>query len=104
MVVISFQNALLELIRVVKAQEQVVSGTLHHLTLEVLDAGKKKKLYEAKIWVKPWMNFKQVEEFKYVEDVPCFTSSDLGVKKGGTQSPCHEMNYSPYNYLSLFRS
>ncbi|CAA2963353.1 cysteine proteinase inhibitor 6-like [Olea europaea var. sylvestris] len=74
------ENALLELARVVKAQEQVVSGTLHHLTLEVIESGKK-KLYEAKVWVKPWMNFKELQEFKHVGDVPSFTSSDLGVKK-----------------------
>lgn len=74
------QNTLLELVRVVKAQEQVVAGTLHHLTLEVLDAGKK-KLYEAKIWVKPWEDFKELQEFKHVGDAPCFTSSDLGAKK-----------------------
>ncbi|KAL6522538.1 hypothetical protein OROMI_031496 [Orobanche minor] len=76
------ENALLELVRVVKAQEQVVAGTLHHLTLEVVDAGKK-KFYEAKVWVKPWMNFKELQEFKHVGDVdvPAFTSSDLGCKK-----------------------
>ncbi|KAK6117491.1 hypothetical protein DH2020_048769 [Rehmannia glutinosa] len=88
------ENTLLELVRVVKAQEQVVAGTLHHLTLEVVDAGKK-KLYEAKVWVKPWLNFKEVQEFKHVGDVPSFTSSDLGVKKdeqvSGWQSvPVHD--------------
>ncbi|PKI31466.1 hypothetical protein CRG98_048143, partial [Punica granatum] len=41
-------NSLLEFARVVKAQEQVVAGTLHHLTIEAVDAGKK-KLYEAKV-------------------------------------------------------
>ncbi|XAR63567.1 hypothetical protein NMG60_11023543 [Bertholletia excelsa] len=79
----SKENALLEFVRVVKAQEQVVSGTMHHLTLEVIDAGKK-KLYEAKVWVKPWMNFKELQEFNHVgdiDDAPSFTSSDLGVKK-----------------------
>ena len=67
-----------------KAREQVVAGTLHHLTLEVIDAGKK-KLYEAKIWVKPWMSFKELQEFRHVgdaDDAPAFTSSDLGVKQG----------------------
>ncbi|KAL3629099.1 hypothetical protein CASFOL_026321 [Castilleja foliolosa] len=88
------QNALLELVRVVKAQEQVVAGTLHHLTLEVVDAGKK-KLYEAKVWVKPWMDFKELQEFNHVGDVPSFTSSDLGVKRDeqdlGWQSvPVHD--------------
>ncbi|XP_051138064.1 cysteine proteinase inhibitor 12 isoform X2 [Andrographis paniculata] len=88
------ENALLELVRVVKAQEQVVAGKLHHLTLEILDAGKK-KIYEAKIWVKPWKDSKELQEFKYVEDIPSFTSSDLGVKKDqqtlGSQSvPVHD--------------
>lgn len=76
------KNAVLEFARVVKAQEQVVAGTLHHLTIEAIEAGKK-KLYEAKVWVKPWMNFKDLQEFKHVGDSPpAFTSSDLGCKKG----------------------
>jgi len=50
--------------------------------LEVVDAGKK-ATYEAKVWVKPWMNFKQLEEFKRVMDNPHFTSSDLGFVRGG---------------------
>lgn len=77
----SLKNALLEFARVVKAQEQVVAGTMHHLTIEAIDAGKK-KIYEAKIWVKPWMNFKELHEFKHAGDVPAFTSADLGVKRG----------------------
>ncbi|EPS68314.1 cysteine protease inhibitor, partial [Genlisea aurea] len=65
------ENALLELVKVVKAEEQVVSGKLHHLTLEVMDAGKK-KIYEAKIWVKPWLNnFKELQEFRHIEDGNC---------------------------------
>ncbi|OMO86051.1 Proteinase inhibitor I25, cystatin [Corchorus olitorius] len=75
------ENALVEFVRVVKASEQVVAGTLHHLTVEVMDAGKK-KLYEAKVWVKPWLNFKELQEFKHAGDCsPSFTASDLGVKK-----------------------
>ncbi|CAB4298894.1 unnamed protein product [Prunus armeniaca] len=69
--------------RVVKAKEQVVAGTLHHLTIEAIDAGKK-KLYEAKVWVKPWMGFKEVQEFKHAGDcneTPSCTPSDLGVKE-----------------------
>ncbi|KAG6769052.1 hypothetical protein POTOM_024667 [Populus tomentosa] len=72
------ENALLEFVRVVKAKEQVVAGKLYHLTLEANDAGNK-KIYEVKVWVKPWMNFKQLQEFKHVEGG---TSSDLGVKQG----------------------
>ncbi|GAB4827750.1 Cysteine proteinase inhibitor 6 [Ancistrocladus abbreviatus] len=70
------ENALLEFTRVVKAQEQVVAGKLHHFTLEAVDAGKK-KLYEAKVWVKPWMNFKELQEFKHAGDA---TSSDHATK------------------------
>ncbi|KAJ8761583.1 hypothetical protein K2173_004359 [Erythroxylum novogranatense] len=49
--------------------------------IETIDAGKK-KLYEAKVWIKPWLNFKELQEFKHVEDAnaPIFTSSDLGVQ------------------------
>ncbi|TXG49205.1 hypothetical protein EZV62_025080 [Acer yangbiense] len=75
------ENAVLEFARVVKAQEQVVAGTLHHLTIEAIDAGKK-KLYDAKVWVKPWLNFKDLQEFKHTGDSPSFTSSDLGCKRG----------------------
>ncbi|KAG6493775.1 hypothetical protein ZIOFF_048778 [Zingiber officinale] len=51
------QNTLLEFARVVKAREQVVAGTLHHLTVEAIEGGEK-KLYKAKVWVKPCLNFK----------------------------------------------
>ncbi|XP_056861506.1 cysteine proteinase inhibitor 7 isoform X2 [Raphanus sativus] len=75
------ENGVLELGRVLKATEQVVAGKLYSLTLEVLEAGEK-KIYEAKVWVKPWMkNFKQLQEFKSV--VPSFTVSDLGLKSDG---------------------
>lgn len=58
----------------------MVAGKLYSLTLEVIEAGEK-KIYEAKVWVKPWMkNFKQLQEFKSV--VPSFTVSDLGLKSG----------------------
>jgi len=52
---------LLEFVRVVEA-EQVVAGTLHHLTLEAIEAGRK-KVCEAKVWVKPWLDFKELQEF-----------------------------------------
>ncbi|XP_012456042.1 cysteine proteinase inhibitor 6 [Gossypium raimondii] len=77
------ENAMVEFVRVVKASEQVVAGTLHHLTVEAVDAGKK-KLYEAKVWVKPWMNFKELQEFKHAGDADSsasFTACDLGAKK-----------------------
>ena len=75
------QNSLLEFARVLKAKEQVVAGKMYHLTLEVIDAGKK-KIYEAKVWVKPWMNFKELQEFKHAHDDPSFSQSDLGAERG----------------------
>ncbi|XWS65289.1 hypothetical protein CRYUN_Cryun05aG0080600 [Craigia yunnanensis] len=63
------QNAFLELARVLKAKEQVVAGKIYHLTLEVVDAGQN-TVYEAKVWVKPWINFKQLQEFKLAAGVP----------------------------------
>ncbi|KAL6850476.1 hypothetical protein ACP4OV_021103 [Aristida adscensionis] len=76
------QNALLEFVRVVEAKEQVVAGTLHHLTLEAIEAGRK-KVYEAKVWVKPWLDFKELQEFTHKGDATAFTNADLGAKKGG---------------------
>ncbi|BAS71501.1 Os01g0270100, partial [Oryza sativa Japonica Group] len=76
------ENALLEFVRVVEAKEQVVAGTLHHLTLEALEAGRK-KVYEAKVWVKPWLDFKELQEFRNTGDATTFTNADLGAKKGG---------------------
>ncbi|KAG6535268.1 hypothetical protein ZIOFF_000233 [Zingiber officinale] len=78
------QNALLEFAHVVKAREQVVARTLHHLTVEAVEGGEK-KLYEAKVWVKPWLNFKQVEEFKHV----------------GEQGPYKHQALSIFAYLAI---
>ncbi|KAF8109476.1 hypothetical protein N665_0095s0048 [Sinapis alba] len=85
------ENALLEFARVVKAKEQVVAGTMHHLTLEIIEAGRK-KLYEAKVWVKPWLNFKELQEFKPVSDgASTITPSDLGCKKDERESGWREV-------------
>ncbi|OEL33564.1 Cysteine proteinase inhibitor 3 [Dichanthelium oligosanthes] len=61
------QGATLEFTRVLKSKRQVVTGTLHDLILEAADAGKK-SLYRAKVWVKPWEDFKSVVEFRLVGD------------------------------------
>ncbi|XP_057480863.1 cysteine proteinase inhibitor A-like [Actinidia eriantha] len=61
------ENALLEFENVVNAKEQVVAGNLYYITLEATDGGKK-KVYETKVWVKPWIHFKEVQEFKLVRD------------------------------------
>ncbi|KAL3637103.1 hypothetical protein CASFOL_019402 [Castilleja foliolosa] len=72
------QNTVLKFKSVVKAKEQVVEGKMYYLTLEV-DGGTN-KIYEAKVWVKPWLNFTQLEEFKPAhENNPSFASLDRGV-------------------------
>ncbi|KAJ0775585.1 putative Cystatin domain-containing protein [Helianthus annuus] len=59
-------NALLEFGKVVNTKEQVVAGKMYYITLEATDGGVK-KTYEAKVWVKPWENFKELQEFKPVD-------------------------------------
>ncbi|KAG8388893.1 hypothetical protein BUALT_Bualt02G0172700 [Buddleja alternifolia] len=41
--------------------------TMYYLTVEAAGGGQK-KVYEAKVWVKPWMNFKELQEFKHLAD------------------------------------
>ncbi|TVU34795.1 hypothetical protein EJB05_16647 [Eragrostis curvula] len=60
-------NALLQFEKVAKVKQQVVAGTMYYFTIEVKD-GEVKKLYEAKVWEKPWMNFKELQEFKPAEE------------------------------------
>ncbi|KAD3338648.1 hypothetical protein E3N88_34169 [Mikania micrantha] len=57
------QTSFLKFGRLVKVKEQVVAGVIYYLTFEAYDGGNT-KVYEAKVWVKPWMNFKQLQEFK----------------------------------------
>ncbi|KAL3366981.1 hypothetical protein AABB24_011614 [Solanum stoloniferum] len=61
------QNAHLEFVENLNVKEQVVAGTMYYITLAATDAGKK-KIYEAKIWVKEWEDFKKVVEFKLIGD------------------------------------
>lgn len=75
------QNGLLKFVRVLKAKQQVVAGKIYYVTLEAIDAGQN-KIYEAKIWVKPWINFKQLQEFKLARVISSFKSSVHGVKQG----------------------
>lgn len=56
-------NAVLEFERLVKVRQQLVSGLMHHFTIEVKEGGAK-KTYEAKVWEKAWENFKQLQDFK----------------------------------------
>ncbi|XVF19421.1 hypothetical protein REPUB_Repub11eG0109000 [Reevesia pubescens] len=71
------ENAMLEYKKVLNVKQQVVSGTMTYITLEAMD-GDKLKIYEAKVWEKPWLNFKQLEEFKLIGDAPTVacTASD----------------------------
>ncbi|XVE59879.1 hypothetical protein DITRI_Ditri05aG0082600 [Diplodiscus trichospermus] len=63
------ENALLQFKKVVNVKQQVVAGTIYNITLEAID-GDKVKVYEAKVWEKPWMNFKELQEFKLIGDAP----------------------------------
>ncbi|KQK06285.1 cysteine proteinase inhibitor 3 [Brachypodium distachyon] len=72
------QGSALEFARVVSAKRQVVAGTLHDLMLEVVDAGNK-SLYKAKVWVKPWQDFKAVLEFRHAGD----SQSESAIASGG---------------------
>ncbi|KAF7075876.1 hypothetical protein CFC21_080609 [Triticum aestivum] len=65
-------NALLEFQKVVKVKQQVVEGMMYYITIEV-DEGWAKKLYEAKVWDRPWLdsNPRQLSEFKPAEDKLC---------------------------------
>ncbi|GKU93557.1 hypothetical protein SLEP1_g7146 [Rubroshorea leprosula] len=47
---------------------------MYYITLEAMDRDKK-KLYEAKVWEKLWLNFKEVQEFKLVGDAPAASST-----------------------------
>ncbi|ESR41659.1 hypothetical protein CICLE_v10013595mg, partial [Citrus x clementina] len=73
------ENALLEFARVLKAKKQVVAGKLYYFILQVINTGKK-KIYEAKISVKSWNNFKQLWEFKHVKHGHFSNLPNLNVK------------------------
>ncbi|XP_062224042.1 cysteine proteinase inhibitor 1-like [Phragmites australis] len=60
-------NALLDFEKLVKVKQQVVAGTMYYFTIEAKD-GEVTKLYEAKVWEKPWMDFKELQDFKPAED------------------------------------
>lgn len=60
------QNALLEFEKVVKLKQQVVAGMMYYITIQVNEGGAK-KMYEAKVWEQPWMDFKKLMEFRPAE-------------------------------------
>ncbi|BBN17046.1 hypothetical protein MPTK1_7g11520 [Marchantia polymorpha subsp. ruderalis] len=53
---LSFKN-------VVSAKKQVVSGTMYHMVIEA-HGDDSVKMYDAKVWHKPWENHKSLEHFK----------------------------------------
>ncbi|KAG6470828.1 cysteine proteinase inhibitor 8-like [Zingiber officinale] len=53
----------LTLVRVVKAEQQVVAGTNYRLDLSVKDANGAAASYQAVVWEKPWQNFRQLTSF-----------------------------------------
>ncbi|KAI5080819.1 hypothetical protein GOP47_0004002 [Adiantum capillus-veneris] len=57
------QGADLQFVRLVSSEQQVVAGIMYYLVLEATSKGNN-GLYEAKVWVKVWENFKSLEEFK----------------------------------------
>ncbi|GLJ06933.1 hypothetical protein SUGI_0053100 [Cryptomeria japonica] len=86
------EKELLSFSRVVKVDQQVVAGTVYHLTLEAKEDGDSApKLYEAKVWVKPWENFKELQDFKPSSSSPSITTADLGVKHEGLGSGWREV-------------
>ncbi|KAK9059606.1 hypothetical protein SSX86_020310 [Deinandra increscens subsp. villosa] len=50
--------------KVISTKEQVVGGMMYYITLEATDGGENKNNYEAKVWVKPWLNFKELQSFE----------------------------------------
>ncbi|KAE9614879.1 hypothetical protein Lal_00036008 [Lupinus albus] len=63
------ENGVLEFVKVISAKEQLVSGSLYYITLEAKDS-ERNKVYETKIWDKPWLKLKEVQEFKFLGDAP----------------------------------
>ncbi|KAH9301035.1 hypothetical protein KI387_012618, partial [Taxus chinensis] len=57
------QHGDLSFSKVVKAQEQVVSGMMYYLTIQAVNGGEL-GLYDAKILVVAWRNITQLQEFK----------------------------------------
>jgi hypothetical protein len=92
------QGTALEFKRVLKSKRQVVTGILHDLILETVDAGKK-SLYNAKVWVKPWEDFKSVVEFRQVED----SESKTSIASDGNSGQASEELSLPVNLVQEAR-
>jgi acyl-CoA hydrolase len=72
--------------KVVAAKEQVVQGTMYYLTVEVIEDGKP-KLYDAKVWVKPWEGYKELESFvPSVSQIDTTAKADCSHKNQGIET------------------
>ncbi|XP_019155586.1 PREDICTED: cysteine proteinase inhibitor A-like [Ipomoea nil] len=71
--------------KVLNVKTQVVAGTIYDITLAASYGGEK-KVYEAKIWVKPWENFKELQEFKLAADVSAEATVKDSKPAGGISS------------------
>eukprot|EP00250_Pteridium_aquilinum_P013606 c21450_g1_i1 orf=85-474(+) len=61
----SKQGLHLQYVRLVSAEQQVVSGMMYYLVIETASEGKS-KYYEAQVWVQAWKKFKSLQSFKPV--------------------------------------
>ena len=77
------QNSLADISfsKVLSAKEQVVQGTLYYLTIEVMEGGVPKQ-YDAKVWVKPWEGYKELESFLPSSPSHYNPAVGLGAKSG----------------------
>lgn len=69
------QNSDIKYVSLVSAQQQVVAGIMYYLDLNARSGGHT-KLFEAKVWVKPWEHFKSLEGFTEIKKP--VTRADLG--------------------------
>ncbi|KEH33700.1 cysteine protease inhibitor cystatin [Medicago truncatula] len=70
-----------EFVKVVSAKQKLVAGMLYYITLEA-KVGEKVNVYEAQIWDRPWLDLKELTEFKRVDDDPSTDSFDRSYQIG----------------------
>ena len=82
-----------KLLKIENARQQVVGGMLYYVRLRLASASQGKQVsYEAKIWERPWENFREVQSIEAVEgseeEFAAVGAADLG---GGTSNTCGEI-------------
>ncbi|XWS73675.1 hypothetical protein CRYUN_Cryun02cG0148900 [Craigia yunnanensis] len=69
------ENAMLEFKKVVNVKKlKEVEEIRYYITLEAMD-GDKLNIYEAIVWVRPWLNFQGLEDFKLIGDAPAASTA-----------------------------